>query len=255
MIDKSAILKAVSGQPDRFDNKALARQLGVKGDERRVLRQLLREMVDEGVLKKSKKKTFREAVMVIRVTGLDEHGDMVGEPEVWKQDGPAPKVIVREGPISKKAKGHAAATVGVGGRALCRIKKQNGMVIAQVMKRLGAGPTKNLGILYQGGRGWRIQPVDKKARHDYKPVKVPETSQNNDLVWFQSTRRNQGDLRLAEIVETVGSANGGKAASLISLYQHEIPVGFPDDVIEDAKALKLPKYYLSIARTCAIYLW
>jgi len=134
-------------------------------------------MVDEGVLKKSKNKTFREAddlpgVMVIRVTGLDEHGDMVGEPEVWKQDGPKPKVIVREGPISKKSKGHNTATVGVGGRAL-----------------------------------W-----------------------NNDLVWFQSTRRNQGDLRLAEIVETVGSADGGKAASLISLYQHEIPVGFPDDV-------------------------
>jgi len=99
-LSRDSILKAVSGQPDRFDNKALARQLGVKGDERRVLRQLLREMVDDGVLKKSKKKTFREAddlpgVMVIRVTGLDEHGDMVGEPEVWKQDGPAPKVIVR----------------------------------------------------------------------------------------------------------------------------------------------------------------
>lgn len=245
-LSRDSILKAVSGQPDRFDNKALARQLKIKGEDRRVLRQLLREMVDEGVLKKSKNKTFREAddlpgVMVIRVTGLDEHGDMVGEPEIWKQDGPAPKVIVREGPISKKAKGHSAATVGVGGRALCRIKKQNGMIIAQVMKRLGAGPTKSLGILYQGGRGWRIQPVDKKARHDYKPVKVPEASENNDLVWFQSTRRNQGDLRLAEIVETVGSADGGKAASLISLYQHEIPVGFPDDVTKDAKSLKLPK--------------
>jgi len=246
MIDKAAILKALSGQPDRLDNKALARQLGVKGEDRRVLRQLLREMVDEGVLKKSKNKTFREAddlpgVMVIRVTGLDEHGDMVGEPEIWKQDGPKPKVIVREGPISKKAKGHKSATVGVGSRALCRISKKNGEIIAQVMKRLGAGPTKSLGILYQGGRGWRIQPVDKKARHDYKPVKVQDGAQNNDLVWFQSTRRNQGDLRLAEIVETVGSADGGKAASLISLYQHEIPVGFPDDVIADAKALKLPK--------------
>jgi len=245
-LSRDSILKAVSGQPDRFDNKALARRLKVKGENRRVLRQLLREMVDEGVLKKSKNKTFREAddlpgVMVIRVTGLDEHGDMVGEPEVWKQDGPAPKVIVREGPISKKAKGHSAATVGVGGRALCRIKKQNGLIIAQVMKRLGAGPSKHLGILYQGGRGWRIQPVDKKSRHEYKPVKVAEDAGNNDLVWFQSTRRNQGDLRLAEIVETVGSANDGKAASLISLYEHQIPVGFPDDVIADAKTLKLPK--------------
>ncbi len=245
-LSRDSILKAVSGQPDRFDNKALARQLKVKGEDRRVLRQLLREMVDEGLLKKSKSKTYREAddlpgVMVIRVTGLDEHGEMLGEPEIWKQEGPAPKVIVREGPISKKAKGHRSATVGVGSRALCRIKKQNGLIIAQVMKRLGAGPSKHLGILYQGGRGWRIQPVDKKSRHDYKPAKVPEDSANNDLVWFQSTRRNQGDLRIAEIVEKIGSANDGKAASLISLYEHEIPVGFPDEVMAEAKALNLPK--------------
>jgi len=211
-------LKAVSGQPDRFDNKALARHLGVKGDDRRVLRQLLRELVEEGRLLKSKKKTFREAddlpgVMVIRVTGLDTHGDMIGEPESWKQDGPAPKVIVREGTTSKKARGHAAATLGVGGRALCRIKKKDDLIIAQVLKKLGAGPSKYLGILYEGGRGWRIQPVDKKSRHDYKPNKVPDGAKPNDLVMFRSTRRNKGDLRLAEIVEIIGSANDGKAAS------------------------------------------
>ena len=164
-LSRDSILKAVSGQPDRFDNKALARHLGVKGDDRRELRQLLRELVDEGRLLKSKKKTFREAddlpgVMVIRVTGLDTHGDMIGEPESWKQDGPAPKVIVREGSVSKKARGHAAATLGVGGRALCRIKKKDDLIIAQVLKKLGAGPSKYLGILYEGGRGWRIQPVD-----------------------------------------------------------------------------------------------
>ena len=245
-LSRDSILKAVSGQPDRFDNKALARHLGVKGDDRRELRALLRELVDEGRLIKSKKKTFREAddlpgVMVIRVTGLDTHGDMIGEPESWKHDGPAPKVIVREGTTSKKARGHAAATLGVGGRALCRIKKKDDLIIAQVLKKLGAGPSKYLGILYEGGRGWRIQPVDKKSRHDYKPVKVPDGAKPNDLVMFRSTRRNKGDLRLAEIVEIIGSANDGKAASLISLHQHEIPMGFDDEVIAQAKALKLPK--------------
>ena len=49
-LSRDSILKAVSGQPDRFDNKALARHLGVKGDDRRELRQLLRELVDEGGL-------------------------------------------------------------------------------------------------------------------------------------------------------------------------------------------------------------
>ena len=57
-LSRDSILKAVSGQPDRFDNKGLARHLGVKGDDRRVLRQLLRDLVDEGRLLKSKRKPF-----------------------------------------------------------------------------------------------------------------------------------------------------------------------------------------------------
>ena len=67
------------------------------------------------------------------------------------------------------------------------------------MKKLGSGPTAHLGVLYRGGRGWRIQPVSKKARHDYKPVRVPDEAEDQDLVWFKSSRRNQGDTRLAEI--------------------------------------------------------
>ncbi len=245
-LSRDDILKAVRGQPDRFDNKALARHLKVKGADRRELRAMLRDLEDAGAIIKSSKKTYREAdalpgVMVIRVTENDE-GDLLGVPENYKGDGAPPKLLIKEGPVSKKAKGHAAATLSVGGRALCRIKKrEDGTIIAQVMKKLGDGPSKHLGVLCKGGRGWRIQPVSKKARHDYKPSKLPDDAEDQDLVFFQSTRRNQGDLRLAEIVETIGSAKGGKSASLISLYENEIPIGFPDAAIDQAKSARLPQ--------------
>jgi len=48
-------------------------------------------------------------------------------------------------------------------------------------------------------------------------------------------------MRLAEITEIIGSAKGGKSASLISLHENEIRVAFPDKVIKEAKSLKLPK--------------
>jgi len=244
-IGKDDILSAIRARPDHYDRKSLARTLGIKGDDRRVLRQFLRELVDDGLILRSQSKTYREidalpGVMVIRATGIDDQGDLVGEPENWKGDGNPPKVIIREGPVSKKAKGHHSASLGVGGRALCRIKMKDEMIIAQVMKKLGAGPSRYLGILYQGGRGWRIQPVDKKSRHDYRPARVPEGAENNDLVFFKSSRRNRGDDRLAEILEIVGTANDAKAASLISLYENDIPIGFDDDVIDEAKALTLP---------------
>jgi len=246
-LSRETILKAIRARPDTYDKKRLARELGIKGDERRELRRLLRELEDNGALILSSRKTYREAdalpgVMVIRAIMVDDDGDLIGEPEVFKGDGEKPRVIIREGPISKKSKGHHSQTLGVNGRALCRIKqREDGQIIAQVMKKLGEGPSKHLGVLYKGGRGWRIQPVSKKARHDYKPAKVSDDAKDQDLVFFRSTRRNQGDMRIAEIVETIGSAAHGKAASLISLHENDIPIGFNDEVITEAKALSLPK--------------
>ena len=247
-LTRKIILDEVKTRPDFYDNKKLARALGVKGDDRRELRQLLRAMVEDGALIKSDRKTFREAdalpgVMVIKATRLDD-GDLMGEPENWKGDGAPPQLLIRDtGPREKKrGKRDQRETLKIGDRALCRIKvRENGEAVASVMKKLGSGPTAHLGVLYKGGRGWRIQPVSKKARHDYKPSKIPDGAEDQDLVWFRSSRRNQGDLRVADITEIIGSAKGGKSASLISLHENDIRVGFPEKVIEEAKALKLPK--------------
>ena len=249
-ISRESILKAIRARPDIFDKKRLARELGVKGDDRRELRRLLRELEEDGAIILSSRKTYREAnalpgVMVIRAIMVDDNGDLIGEPEVFKGEGETPRVIIRDTPAPKrssKSKSVNTQTLGVNGRALCRIKKrEDGTIMATVMKKLGEGPTTNLGVLYKGGRGWRIQPVSKKARHDYKPAKVADSAQDQDLVLFRSTRRNQGDLRIAEIVETIGSAAHGKSASLISLHENDIPIGFEDHVIAEAKALKLPQ--------------
>ena len=164
---RQQILTLVREKPDRLGRKELARALKIKGDDRRELRAMLRDMVDDGTLIYSKKKTYRETgdlpnVLIVRVTGIDDFGDMIGIPDRWEGDGNPPKLIVREGPISKKAKGHKSAQLGVGGRALCRLKPTEDGYIAQVLKKLGRGPTRHLGILYQDGRGWKIRPVDKK---------------------------------------------------------------------------------------------
>jgi len=247
-LTRDSILTAVREKPDSLTNKDLARRLGVKGDDRRELRKLLRDMVESGTLIRSQRKTYRETsdfpgVMVIKVTGLDNDGELIGVPETWKGDSPPPTVIVREGSISKKGKGHKTkAEVGVGSRALCKMKRKNGLVIGQVLKRLGSGPQRSLGILYQDGRGWKIQPVDKKSRDTYRPAKVPEATENNTLVIYQRGRKkDRRHDRTATIVEVLGLANDAKSASMISLYEHNIPVGFDEEVIKEAKALKLPE--------------
>ena len=239
------ILTAVRERPDRLTRKDVARALGIKGDDRRALRAALREMVESGQLILSKRKTYREVgelpnVMVIRVTGIDDHGDMVGVPDKWSGDGEPPHMIVREGPISKKNKGHKSAQLGVGGRALCRIKQGRDGYVAQVMKKLGRGPSKHLGILERDGRGWIITPIDKKVRDKARPVKIPDGTNSNSLVQYRAAGRRGKYERTVEITKVIGSANDPTAFTMISLEQHGIPVGFDDAVIREAQKLKLP---------------
>lgn len=243
------ILQAVRKEPDRLGRKELARALGIKGEDRRELRTVLRGMVEGGTLILSQKKTYREAgelpgVMVIRVSHIDDEGDMIGVPDKWNGDGNPPQMIVREGPISKKARGHKAATLGVGGRALCRIKPamdDSGLHIAQVMKKLGRGPTRHLGILTKDGRGWKVKPVDKKIRDEARAIRVPEEANENDLVHYRASGRRGKYERNVEILKIIASADDPKSATLISLEQHGIPIGFDDEVIREAEALTLPQ--------------
>jgi len=119
-------------------------------------------------------------VLVIVAAKIDEHGDLVGEPENWRGEGSPPQVIIREGRTtgkkSKSRAGGSAGQVGIGDRALCRIKTQGEDTIASVIKKLGKGAARHLGVLYKGGRGWRIKPIDKRNRDEFKPTKRP--SQN-----------------------------------------------------------------------------
>ncbi len=240
-------MELIRAKPDKLILKDIARRLGIKGDDRRVLRQTIREMVENGVLVKSTRKTYREAdalpaVMVLRVSEIDTHGDMIGVPEMWKGEGPAPRMIVLEGPISKKSKGHKTAQLGIGGRALCKIKTTDQGYVAQVMKKLGRGGIKHLGILSKDGRGWKIKPIDKKARNEFRPIKVPENAVSDSLIEYRtsSTRRGNSYERRAEITRLIGPANDPKAASLMSLEQHGIPIGFDDEALAEAKKLNLP---------------
>lgn len=242
-LSRDSLLSSIRKRPDYYDRKRLARHLGMKGTDRRELRQLLRTLVDEGALVYTPEKTYRIAdalpgVMVVNVSYIDDDGDLWGEPERATDNGPARSILLHDNSKSKKRNDEAIA---VGHRALVKIKERDdGTVVGTVMKRLGKGAQTFLGVLRKSDKGWRIQPVSKKARHDYAVETVPETIEDGALVMFRSTRRNKGQLRLAEIRDVIGNVNDARSASLISLHENDIPLGFPPAAIEQAQTATMP---------------
>lgn len=244
--NREQLLDAVRAAPDRLARRDIAREFGIKGDDRRELRAMLRAMVNDGSLILSKKKTYREAsalprVMVMRITHIDDMGDMKGVPDQWEGDSAPPEFIVLEGQTSKKAKGQDSATLGIGGRALCRITDlDSSPKKAQVLKKLSRGPSRHMGLLMKDARGWIIKPIDKRQRDELRARNLPKDAKDRMLVLYEPQRSKSKYEKSAAVVEVLADMNDPKAPTLMSLAQHNVPVGFDPEVINAAKAAQPP---------------
>ena len=248
--NREQIIEAVREDPDRLTRREIARLFGVKGDDRRELRKLLRAMVEDGTLLVSKKKTYRQAeamprVMVLRILNIDEMGDLIAEPDKWEGEATPPRFIVIDSSANKSSR-NEGKTLGEGGRALCRIitpeaDPDTGLRRAKVLKRLSRGPSRHMGLLMKDGRGWIIRPLDKRVRDELRVRHIPIEAKERSLVLYEAGEKNRRSYeRMGRIIEVLADMNDPKAPTLMSLAQHNIPVGFMPEVIDEAKAAKQP---------------
>ena len=247
---KAEIIALVSAEPDKLDKRGLARSLGVKGDDRRDLRGLLKTMVEDGELILSRnRKTYRvpgelPAVTVVSITDVDDDGDLWGRPEVWKGEGEPPRMRITEESPGRNGRKSRPASLGVGDRALARLKTNKGRrITAVVFRKLPKEEGDYLGVLAKADRGWTITPTSKKARDVYSVRDVPATVSPDSrmLVRYRSAGGRGRADRQAKILDIVGPADSSDAATMISLEEYSIPTEFPEEAIEQAKAAEMPE--------------
>jgi len=233
------------GQKTGMTKREIARVLGVTGDARRDLRLALGELMADGTFVRDDRKAYRLSdalpnVMVLDIDHIDDQGDVIAVPAKWDKEGDKPRIIIKQ-KSGRKNRGHRNANqVSVGDRALCRLKTTENGLYATVIKKLGDGPSSEVGFVVKGGRGLRIRSAKKGSRFDYIPERGAKIN-DMDIVEFElSGSRHKGE-RIARIIKIIGNAKHGKAASLISLLEHNIPTGFSDKELSDAKALTLPQ--------------
>ncbi len=120
-LSKETILAHLATHPG--DTKRdLARVLGVRGSERQLLKRILKEMTEEGLLQRGKKKSFAPPgalpdVTVIEITGEDADGEPLGRPATWTRNGEAPIVLVLPG------RDDAGPALGRGDKVLAKITR------------------------------------------------------------------------------------------------------------------------------------
>ncbi len=234
---KEQILDWIKENPGKTNKRDVGRAFGIKGADRIELKRMLKELTADGLLAK-KRRTYIDSdelppVSVLMVLPPDAIGDLTAKPLEWKGDGDAPRILIMP------QKGDPA--LGANDQILARLSSstdEDFKYEARLIRRIGSGPQRLLGIYRVGSEGGRLMPVDKKSdRESIVPAGETGGAKDGELVEAEQLgKQRHAGLAKVRIVEVLGDPMAPKSISLIAIHQHGIPDHFPDDVVMEAEA-------------------
>ncbi len=237
--DRDALLKYIreSGETDKA---AIALHYGLKGEDRRALRHMLQAMEADGTLGRRGRRGFAEAgalpeVGVVDVIERDNDGELLVRLTKGED---APLVV-----LAAARKGDTGPAPGLGDRLLVRfVKLESGEHEARLIKSLGAGAQRILGVIRKARHEVRVEPVDRRSK-DSLVLTDPQAQElrDGDLVLAQATAaETRFGPKRGKLLEVIGREDEPRAASLIAIYAHGIPTGFSAAAEAEAAAAQPP---------------
>jgi ribonuclease R len=234
---REQILAFINESKEPAGKREIAREFGLKGNEKVALKALLKDMTDEGLVDMAPGRAFHKMggvpkVTVLKIVGIDGN-QPVAVPERWEAEGiPLPKIRVIE-PKGKRG------ALGIGDRILARTEERGQGWTAHVMKKLAKGEAQILGVVEGGenGRYW-LKSVDKKSRFDTQIGDIGD-AKPGDLVLAELTGNRA--RKSARVTQVLGDPFAPKSFSLIAIHKYGIPFEMPEHVeAEAATVSKLP---------------
>ncbi|HVF38203.1 MAG TPA: VacB/RNase II family 3'-5' exoribonuclease [Sphingomicrobium sp.] len=221
-----------SGQP--AGKREIARAFGLSGHDKILLKGLLKDMADEGLIDSAPGRAFHKAGGVPRVTVLRvvsvEGGQVLAQPETWHADTPPPKLRVIE-------RGRRSA-LALNDRILARTEEAGKGHVAHVMKKLARSAELLLGVVRREGDRHFLTPVDKKERREL-PISDLKDAQPGDLVLAEPSGRPP---RVSARVDAIlGDPFAPRSFSLIAIHKHGLRDEFRTEAIVEAKGVATQK--------------
>lgn len=226
----------VSSEPQ--SKREIVRIFGIKGDDRKIIKQYLRTLEQDGKIVKQGKDGFSipgalPTVSMIQITDIDIDGDVFAEPLEWDEaiQGPKPRIeLLSNAPIK------------VGDRALATLKKYNDKLYeGKLIRRVDRERATVMGQLVKTAKGYIVKPTHKKAKFDFDVTEADlNGAKPNDLVVGEVMPSRGLKRRKIKITEVIGSRDDVNAISLIAIHENGLHEHFLDKVTDETKGLKVP---------------
>jgi len=219
---RQQILEFIRGSEVPVGKREIARAFGIKGAERIPLKAMLKELeqageVDRGRHRRMARPGSLPEVSVLDVLGPDADGELLAAPATG--EGAAPRIFLLPDRMAKPA-------LAKGDRVLARLRRLDAESYeAKVIRRLPAVPARIVGVFERAADGsGRIRPAGKRARSEFRVASANAVgARPGEIVLAQALPGRQLGLPQARIVERLGHHAGPRSASLLSIYEHDIP--------------------------------
>ncbi len=231
--NRDDLLRFIAENPDQSGKREIAKAFNLKGEDRIWLKDMLRDLQDDGVLQKRAKRLSRPGtlppVAVLDIVSRDGDGGLIGKPVEGEDD--MIRVAIRAG------RGDKGPAPGVGQRILAKIfpsKDPDGPpYTGRIVKVLERRRETMLGVVRKARDGWRLDPVERRQPElildDLNGAEV------GDLVEAEPAGNVRYGLPRGRVVTVVGSLASEKAVSMIAIHAHEIPHVFSAATLAEAE--------------------
>ena len=158
--DKDTILRLILESPAPLTKREIVAAFDVKSDDRRIIKDILRDLENEGAIVKQPGQEYAApqglpSVVVAEVYEIDIDGDVFARPLEWNDAlGERPRIEI----VPDDKKGHPSLKEQ--DRALVRVKRiSDKLYEGHVIKKLDADVDEVLGLVIKHKRGYVLLPT------------------------------------------------------------------------------------------------
>ncbi len=223
----------------------LARQFGLKGEDRRALRQRLKALSEAGQIDRHGRKSFSGAgalpeTGVCEVVDRDVDGELWvrwGRPDDDKKKNPSP--LARLAPLKKSVQQTPPA---LGDRLYVRFEKVSDGWVAHLIKVLDQGAPKIIGVVRKGKREVRLESVNRRDKDSYTltGANLDTLSDGDVVVAAPVGGTHRYGPKPARVIEVIGQEDSPRIASVMAIHAHGLPVGFQSSTEREAETAEAP---------------
>ena len=225
------LIAYLNNQTKQLSKREIVRAFGLKGDARAYLKHTLKEIENQGLIKKQGRHFASNALLQdrlnVEISGQDSKGYYIGRPVHWNEDGQEPQILIKKSAIKPALR--------IGDIVLCKVNPVNrALYEGQAVKKVYDADSKMVGVLFDG----RIMSVDRRFKEAFfMDASFPKDLNSGDVVLINRPEKENGP---AHFIEKIGKATDAHIASMISIFAHSLPVFVTKNALAEAKRAIVP---------------